>query len=486
MISKELKAKAANFLQNITQHDELAEIVDVLKECTSTNDALTPCLLVLEHVFTELLKQNAFPLLADVSDDKSVPWLTAKYEETFRVIISGICHEKQSEGVQAMVTAMRLISAETRFGTPDVKIFPMEKLKQILEQLLSPKRQTNYLINRFSEYSSYPDVLHFTWKLIPTLAPKGKSPSDMFTQNFLALLGVLAITKEITSKENLCVQPPAHEKVFDYQTARKCLNRTWSCISLWKHTEENHKQLLIVLLEKMLVHLDKPILLTDFLMESLDMGGAIGLLALQGIFILIQQHNLTYPNIYEKLYSMFEPEIFHTKFKARLFYLADIFLSSTHLPESLVAAFAKRLARLALVAPPQDISIILYFIGNLIIRHPGLKRLLYHHTGGQVPQDPFIMDERDPVKSSALDSQLWEVAALQQHTIPTIATAAKFISNPLPNTEWDLSSVLEINENDIFDQEIKKKAREYALSFEKPMSMYKPKSDRTLQFWNLF
>lgn len=31
MISKELKAKAATFLQNISQHSELAEIVDVLK-----------------------------------------------------------------------------------------------------------------------------------------------------------------------------------------------------------------------------------------------------------------------------------------------------------------------------------------------------------------------------------------------------------------------------------------------------------------------
>lgn len=73
---------------------------------------------------------------------------------------------------------------------------------------------------------------------------------------------------------------------------------------------------------------------------------------------------------------MFEPEIFHTKFKARLFYLADIFLTSTHLPENLVAAFVKRLARLSLIAPPQDAIIILHFIGNLILRHSGLKRLI--------------------------------------------------------------------------------------------------------------
>lgn len=147
---------------------------------------------------------------------------------------------------------------------------------------------------------------------------------------------------------------------------------------------------------------------------------------------------------------MFEPEIFHTKFKARLFYLADIFLSSSHLPENLVAAFVKRLARLSLVAPPQDITTIIYFIGNLILRHPGLKRLICHPSGGQeVPRDPFIMDERDPVESNALESSLWEIASLQQHVIPSIAQAANIIFNPLPKVEWNLGDYLEINENDV-------------------------------------
>jgi U3 small nucleolar RNA-associated protein 19 len=68
-----------------------------------------------------------------------------------------------------------------------------------------------------------------------------------------------------------------------------------------------------------------------------------------------------------------------------LFFLHDInFLNFTrHLSEHLVAAFAKRLARLTLVAPPQDIHIILMFIGNLVLRHPGLKRLFNHPTGGE-------------------------------------------------------------------------------------------------------
>lgn len=159
---------------------------------------------------------------------------------------------------------------------------------------------------------------------------------------------------------------------------------------------------------------------------------------------------------------MFEPEIFHTKFKARLFYLADIFLSSSHLPENLVAAFIKRLSRLSLVAPPQDIIIILYFIGNLMLRHSGLKKLICYNQNQNntscnnitddnlvIPRDPYIMDERCPTDSKALESSLWEIAALQHHALPSISTAAKFISNPLPTMEWDLSTVLEINENDV-------------------------------------
>lgn len=136
----------------------------------------------------------------------------------------------------------------------------------------------------------------------------------------------------------------------------------------WQHTTQTHKQMLIVLLENVLKHLEKPILLTDFLMDSMDLGGSVSLLALQGIYILVKEYNLNYPNIYGKLYSMFEPEIFHTKYKTRLFFLTDVFLKSTHLPEGLVAAFVKRLARLALVAPLEDITVILALITNLIIR----------------------------------------------------------------------------------------------------------------------
>lgn len=286
--------------------------------------------------------------------------------------------DKPVESTQALVTAMKLLSYEGKYQLDSADNFPISRLRNILLKLLSYEKVNVLLFQRYQEYTNYKDILFYTWKLLPGLvSPKCSSFNDIYVENLLHLIstiGSLVIKEE--DEKTLCIEDNNFK--YDYSSAKKYLNKVWAYVMLWKHNETTHRQLLIILLEKVLEHLDKPLLLTDFLMESLDVGGPISLLSLQGIFILIQHHNLTYPNVYEKLYSMFEPEIFHTKFKARLFYLADIFLSSSHLPENLVAAFVKRLARLSLVAPPQDILIILYFIGNLTIRHPGLKRLIFH------------------------------------------------------------------------------------------------------------
>ncbi|XP_017764885.1 PREDICTED: nucleolar complex protein 4 homolog B isoform X3 [Eufriesea mexicana] len=299
---------------------------------------------------------------------------------------------------------------------------------------------------------------------------------------------------EMSENKNLLCKPQQATKnfIWDQAGARRALNKVWACVMHWELTPQLHKQLLIVLLERVMPHLEKPVLLTDFLMDSLDADGPIGLLALQGVFLLVTKHNLEYPNIFTKLYSMFEPEIFHTKYKARLFYLSDLFLSSTHLPEALVAAFAKRLARLTLVAPPEDILIILLFVGNLLLRHPGLKRLIDHPQGGEVSSgenngagDPFLMEERDPLLSNALLSSLWEIKALQWHIVPSIASTARFIREPLPSVEYDMASALERTGGHLFDSELKNKVKDIMLTFERPNSMALPKGERLLQYWQL-
>jgi U3 small nucleolar RNA-associated protein 19 len=49
----------------------------------------------------------------------------------------------------------------------------------------------------------------------------------------------------------------------------------WSVVIRWEHSPAIHQQLLVILLEWILPHLDKPLLLTDYFMDSLDMGKLI-------------------------------------------------------------------------------------------------------------------------------------------------------------------------------------------------------------------
>ncbi len=46
-------------------------------------------------------------------------------------------------------------------------------------------------------------------------------------------------------------------------------------------------------------------------------------------YILLFTLHRNYPDFYQKLYALFEPTVFHVKYKARFFFLADLFLSST-------------------------------------------------------------------------------------------------------------------------------------------------------------
>ncbi|XP_037907931.1 nucleolar complex protein 4 homolog A-like [Hermetia illucens] len=496
---KQLKTKGNEFLNSRKHAKNLLDIIKCFEECISKGLNVTPCLLTLEVIFTELLKRREMyvevePLKPkdDNPETKYREWLHERYLETLRLILSCFKLERHTESNQALVTSVKLLSCEAKHPlehTPSGQYyFPINRYRNILTKLLCAEHSNSHLIDRFKEYAQYLDIVYHAWKLMPGLTPKCATvPNDEFAQNYLELINAIPVTKELQEgKRLLCSDECVTDETFDYNATRKCINKAWNCVMLWQMKEQIHKHVLIILLERILPHLEKPVLLTDFLMDSLDLGGPIGLLALQGIFTLIQKHNITYPDIYEKLYSMFEPEIFHTKFKARLFYLADIFLSSTHLPENLVAAFVKRLARLSLVAPPQDIVIILQFIGNLILRHPGLKRLICHPSGGEVSRDPYIMDERDPTKSNALESSLWEVVALQNHVLPSVATAARFISQPLPATEWDLADVLEVKENDIFDQEIARRSKQCALAIERSQSMFLPRNDKIMQYWKLY
>lgn len=233
---------------------------------------------------------------------------------------------------------------------------------------------------------------------------------------------------------------------------KKRAQEAWLALMHLGLSKEQRKKVLDVMAPSIAPWFIKPELLMDFLTDCYNTGGSISLLALSGVFYLIQERNLDYPSFYQKLYSLLDTDILHSKYRSRFFRLLDTFLGSSHLPAVLVASFIKRLARLALNAPPSAIVVIVPWFYNLFKKHP-LTTFMMHRVPRTKEEkeliekegvlDPFLPDEEDPMETHAIDSSLWEIVQLQSHYHPNVATIAKIISEQFTKQAYNLEDFLD-------------------------------------------
>jgi U3 small nucleolar RNA-associated protein 19 len=57
--------------------------------------------------------------------------------------------------------------------------------------------------------------------------------------------------------------------------------------------------------------------------------------------------------------------------------------------------------------------------------------------------DPFDMEEEDPMQTGAIESSLWEIETLQSHYHPNVATLAKIISEQFTKRSYNLEDFLD-------------------------------------------
>lgn len=233
---------------------------------------------------------------------------------------------------------------------------------------------------------------------------------------------------------------------------KKRAQGAWLALMNFEMDKDQRKTVLGLMVKSIAPWFMKPELLMDFLTDSYNSGGSTSLLALSGVFYLLQERNLDYPSFYRKLYSLLDSEILHSKHRSRFFRLLDTFLGSTHLPAVLVASFIKRLSRLTLNAPPAAVVTIVPWLYNILKRHPmctfmihrvprteGAKKLLEKEG----MDDPFLMDEEDPMETNAIESSLWEIVMLQSHYHPNVATLAKIISEQFTKQSYNMEDFLD-------------------------------------------
>lgn len=254
--------------------------------------------------------------------------------------------------------------------------------------------------------------------------------------------------------EDFYIEQPSKKKhpLRSLSQHKKRAQEAWLALFNLGLSKEQRKKVLDVMASSIAPWFIKPELLMDFLTDCYNTGGSISLLALSGVFYLIQERNLDYPSFYQKLYSLLDTDILHSKYRSRFFRLLDTFLGSSHLPAVLVASFIKRLARLALNAPPSAIVVIVPWFYNLFKKHP-LTTFMMHRVPRTKEEkdlietegvlDPFLPDEQDPMETYAIDSCLWEIVQLQSHYHPNVATIAKIISEQFTKQSYNLEDFLD-------------------------------------------
>lgn len=233
---------------------------------------------------------------------------------------------------------------------------------------------------------------------------------------------------------------------------KKRAQDAWLAILRNNLSQSQRKTLLRIMVHNIEPWFNRPELLMDFLTDSYNVGGATSLLALSGLFYLIQEKNLDYPQFYQKLYSLLDADLLHSKHRSRFFRLMNTFLASTHLPAALIASFLKRLSRLSLNAPPTAIVAIVPFMYNLLKEHPTCAFMMHRNIRdeglkaqieAEGMDDPFDPTEPDPTRTNAIESSLWEIETLQSHYHPNVAAIANIISEQFTKQFYNLEDFLD-------------------------------------------
>ncbi|XP_071731883.1 protein NUCLEOLAR COMPLEX ASSOCIATED 4 [Rutidosis leptorrhynchoides] len=329
--------------------------------------------------------------------------------------------------------------------------------------------------------------IHNVISKIPLLEQLGEnSEFEMWNASGVFTKEGKSVSKKTEGKGNKSSKDVPSSAIISKKMKLK-FSKAWMSFLTLPLPVDVYKEVLVTLHQAVIPYLSNPILLCDFLTRSYDIGGVISVMALSSLFILMTEHGLEYPNLYEKLYSLLEPSIFIAKHRAKFFQLLDSCLKSPLLPAYLAASFAKKLSRLSLTAPPFGSLVIIALIHNLLRRHPSINCLVHQEDSDEKANDAshiktgidhFNNEETDLKKTNAMRSSLWEIDTLRHHYCPPVSRFVLSLENDLTvrskTTEVAVKDFSSGSYATIFREETRRRVKQVPLAFYKslPTSLF--------------
>lgn len=389
--SGEVENKIKEICKNVEETNVIKKLLEKFE--AKETDETEECIDILFGVFSfHIIKGTwvksslaattsvAPPETVDEISDSSVAtnmvhsWLATNFESFLSLLALKLKSSSPQIQLKIFETFLRLVSFEHEKGFEKDK-FASRMEKIFLHLMLSKiSEETFTFVTKVMENL---DIQVIFLKATPVFCQREK-----FKTNMLAIENCLKLFQLVTENQ-INVEEDEASLYFSQDDRKirkqygKVYSEAWLAYLRVKLSPVLRKKILVDLDTKVIPFLSDPKELIDFLTDSYSAGGVTSLLALNGLYVLINQHNLDYPDFYENLYKIIDPSIFHMKYKSRFFHYIDMFLTSTHLPAYLIAAFIKKFSRMLLFIPTTDMQMMLTFIKNLLIRHQSTRVLIH-------------------------------------------------------------------------------------------------------------
>ncbi|KAJ5085293.1 hypothetical protein N7532_010064 [Penicillium argentinense] len=436
-------------------YNNIVTLISMMKVEDNAKEPELAAAVSLCRVFSRLIAAGNFIESNRAAENEKiiVAWLKERCLEYQRGLMAIIREADTTSQVTALTLAMRLVKERiTHIPGAENNIWAT-LFKDIVEAVVEAQDgqdlQTEF-VNKFAK--EYEDVRYFTFTHLSEYADVRRSHEIIDS-----IIAILSACEEVPAADHefetfFVPRENKSKQLNSASSHKKRAQEAWLAILRNDLSQPQRKSLLRIMVHHIEPWFSRPELLMDFLTDSYNAGGATSLLALSGLFYLIQEKNLDYPQFYSKLYSLLDADLLHSKHRSRFFRLLNTFLASTHLPAALVASFIKRLSRLAINAPPSAIVVIVPFMYNLFKSHPTCTFMM-HRTirdkdlAAEIEEhgmdDPFDAAETDPTRTNAIESSLWEIETLQSHYHPNVASIARIISEQFTKQHYNLEDFLD-------------------------------------------
>ena len=450
VVEEEILLLETSILESRKHYNNILNLLEYARDYDENYQIHLVASIALCRVFTRLMVGGSLIIRKTLSEDDKivVRWLIERLMEFKDVLTkSHLLNEDFSTRSTALTLLMRVNKEEAKAHGSDAPF--NDGLNLIGAKIL--ERDDAALLEEFVEkYASpYHDVQLQTTTIIAETC-KGISSAEQIENSLNLLLSIP--TPSPDEEPQLFLDTPTRSKkaskLFSHSKQLRQAQSAWLAILKQQLSRAQKKRILDAFTSQVAPSFVDVALLMDFLTDSFNEGGSTSLAALSGMFYLIQNKNLDYPQFYNKLYSLLDQNILHSKHRSRFFRLLDVCLASTHLPAAMVASFIKRLARLSLNAPPSGIVVVVPLIYNLIQSHQQCRLMIHRSTPLALKDeenwgDPFSAREPNSVDTNAIESSLWEIETLQSHYHPNVAAIAKVLFQPFTKPRYNLEDFLD-------------------------------------------